>query len=553
MPKFSLALIIYTISALFVLAFDLFDIPSRTTLQIVVILLGIILVLVNGYYFTPVNSFFRREGKFYLLYLCTLFVQLLVFATGGLYSPFFVLIYLSVLAISFLAEFYFVLLFLASTATILLTNLLLNQEVILFFLEDPGTPIIYMVSFIGIVPLAYLLAYRYHLKDSIAEILKNQINVEETILATLDELVFVINRDTVILSVNDAVEHTLSRSRSELLHKPLFDVLFLKDKNGNLTTKNIFPFDKIIAQRSTEIIEDLTLLTTDIKSTQAVTVKVKPIADLDSAINQFSIILNITPKGQPGGIIPAEHKELEEANAKHQAMIEDLKHRLLERGLQDLKGRLVLVAKTQEDILTARSIEDHGIYEQKTYVDIASLCRQTLVVEHEFAQALHVSLDFSLPHFGADDVKPLLSGRFVISPEHLTGPFFTVPCDIKLISLAIQKLIDIGIMLASGESNALVQTTVLREEKQAILVTITANCPLLTTEEKDAIFIAYYGSLDEKTNLRFGSGLEGYLVKLILTKLQINVLTHYMPEQKRISFTLRLPKGSNIAAGQQTN
>ena len=129
-----------------------------------------------------------------------------------------------------------------------------------------------------------------------------------------------------------------------------------------------------------------------------------------------------------------------------------------------------------------------------------------------------------------------------VKPEDLTGPFFTVSCDVKRVELVIKKLVDIAIFLASTETAAKIDFTVERDKKEAIIVKLIGSSPRLTQNEIEDILVPYYGRLSDKTNLKMGSGLEGFLVKQITDKLQFPLnVTHNESAQQTI-FTLRIPK-----------
>lgn len=517
--------------------------------RIIVGLLAVILTILAGFVFPPVKRLIIRKGKWILVFFAILLVQLILLTTGGFLSPYLILIHLFFFGLSFLFSVGVALLFLGFSLSLITFHIILDPQMLVLLSENPGPTLLYGVSFLTIIPIAYVLAQRYRIKDAISKTLSNQIEVEESILANLDELVIVLDKKGRILSLNDAVEETLHKSRSELLRKALPTVLFLKDKSGNLLTKEQLSLRLASAEKTTGYSEELQLLTTDVKPLRKVVVKIKPITDVDGATNQFSVIIGSSNQQE---IKVGEYMYLEEAQVKHEAMVEDLKRRLLEKNLVDLRDRLVIATRTEQDILSVRSIIDNEISERKTFVDVANLCRQTLKAEREFAQALRVSLDFALLHFGHEDIKPLLSGTYTLSPEQLTGPFFTVQTDVKLLNLLIQKLVDMGIMLASGEeNNPLVLASVERSpapygagrsKGNPIFVKITAPCRYLSDKEKNALFIQYYDTLDEKTNLRIGSGLEGYIAKTIAEILHIPLETSFLSNPSRIVFFLQVPK-----------
>jgi len=135
----------------------------------------------------------------------------------------------------------------------------------------------------------------------------------------------------------------------------------------------------------------------------------------------------------------------------------------------------LVIAQTEKDILTARTLADHAIAERKVPVDVAVLCKQAVLSEQDFAQAFHVPVQFALPHFGQKDIAPLITPLFTIASEKFTGPFFTAPCEVKYLSIAIQNLLELAILLAAKEERPLVQLAVQRQGNNALSIAITAT------------------------------------------------------------------------------
>ena len=98
MRDFVISLIIFACSSVIVLVFVNYVVPIRAIAQFIALLLVVILIAINMFYYASVHT----EGKWFLLFLTTLVVQLLVVSTGGLQSPFLILFHLQALGISLL-------------------------------------------------------------------------------------------------------------------------------------------------------------------------------------------------------------------------------------------------------------------------------------------------------------------------------------------------------------------------------------------------------------------------------------------------------------------
>jgi hypothetical protein len=222
-------------------------------------------------------------------------------------------------------------------------------------------------------------------------------------------------------------------------------------------------------------------------------------------------------------------------------MLETLKKKLRFTNSEDF-STLVIAFKSEKDILTARIIDENSIAEKKVSVDFAKLCKEATITEEDFAHAFHVSIQFSLPNFGMNDIAPLITPLFTIDPAKFTGPFYTAFCEVNHLSIAIQKLLDVAVLLASGEKDPLVHLRVERDGTSGLIVSITANAPLVALQHTADLFVMYYGALAGKTSLGQGSGLEGYLAKRITDTLRIPLNVFPDIEQNRITFQIRIDK-----------
>jgi hypothetical protein len=132
----------------------------------------------------------------------------------------------------------------------------------------------------------------------------------------------------------------------------------------------------------------------------------------------------------------------------------------------------------------------------------------------------------------------------------LTGPFFTVPNDVKKTELLIKKLLDIGIYLSSTISDEpWVKVQVALVGKAIVKVTISARLPHLEESELSDLFVPGYDKLANKTNLLIGSGLEGFLARTISEQLENPIETKLINDPKtHITFSFTLKKSPEDAS-----
>lgn len=539
--EFVLSAFIFILSSAIVVLFYLLNVSFRLSQQTIIVLLVVLLIVLNALQLPSVRSFAVKRGKWYLLFVATLMVELFVYTTNGIYSPFLFLIYLYVIGTSFLYRPYVPLLFLLFFVLGLLAQILYDKDLYAIFQNDPGTAVLYGITLFSIVPLVQVLAQRYHLRESVSRVLSTQLKVEEAILSGLNELIFITDTNLRILSANDAVEITLHHSRTELFQKNIFSILFLRDTDNKLIGNHSIHLDKILTEKSVQTIHDATLLTSS-SANKKVTLQVKPITDLEGNVDQISFIISDDTQAVDEDLMQLSNS-LQIIQTKNTATFEEVKQHLKKPEFEQLRFRLMLLERSEEDVQTAQSlVANTNLDEKYSLIDLAKLGKHMLDMEQDFARAFGVPLQFALPNFGRKDIEPLITKDMQVSPQELTGPFFTSKCQVKYVTYILQKLTQISILLASTQLSPLVLISIERRGPAAIIAKISATTPPLTPVELDSVFIPNYGKLGNKTHLRFGSGLEGSLAKTLAHHLRLPFDAKIVPDEYHITFTLTLPR-----------
>ena len=94
--------------------------------------------------------------------------------------------------------------------------------------------------------------------------------------------------------------------------------------------------------------------------------------------------------------------------------------------------------------------------------------------------------------------------------------------------------------MVSGKPDAFVSLKLRRDEGNAIRVFILATPVSLSEVEKKDIFEQYYGDLIHKTNLHLGSGLEGFIARLI--SINLNLPINLQSDNNILSFQFQVSK-----------
>lgn len=533
------------LSAIVALAAVYLKIKINSLQQGVVVLLIFLLILLNQILFRQKDVVFTSILHKLFLLATSLFVQFLVLSTGGLLSPFLILIHLFTIGASFLVGLIPAIIFLILSITVVTSNILLDQIWQRIFLEDIGASLLYLISFIVVIPLAMLVAQRYRLKEALLDIVSRELKLnqlrQKSVLSSISDLVFVTDKNLNILSVNEACEKALSMSGSELIHRSLFDVLFLKDKNDQLIKLKGLSVDRVLEEKTTRIIKDLLFISKNTLNPRRVNIQVRPIVDLEGRIDQITFV--VSDSSQIYDAEARKHSNLEEARTKYQAMMENLKSSLLAKGLPGLRARAELIRRTQQDLLNALELEDHSIQSKLALVDVSQMCHKMVVMQQDFALTWHVPLEFVLVNFDMKDVAPLIPKGYKIAPTQLTSAYFTAPIDVVWLDLLLQELVSVAILLTSDTKHPKVSLTVERQDNKSLIVRVISNFVPLTKEEERMLLTEYYGSLSAKTNLSLGSGLEGYVAKTIAASLNTPLTIESTSQQ--VIFKLLISKGAS--------
>lgn len=481
--------------------------------------------------------------RFLLLFLSALFVQLLVINTGGFLSPFVILLYLFTLGVSFLLNVQSSISFLVFSALTLVANIVFNPQIRAIFQEDPWSTILYFVSFAVIIPLAQFLMRSYHIKDALSKVLKEYIQIsekrEESILKSLSELVVVTDKSFNIVSTNEAIEKALSLPDSEIINHPLFQVLPLKDADGNPATAESLSAGNFLKDRSARIIKGFSFQAKADPRPRQMVIHAKPITDPGNGqVSQIVFIIS-----DASSFDEAErHVNLDQARKKYKTLFESLGQNLLAAKLRRPATEVKLLAKIGEDLLIAQEIEDHPIRQNIDFSDVAVLGQEAVESKQQLAQALGVSLKFILPSEEVSEAA-LLSLKSSDFPQQDLGVSgFAVPTDGKWLGTMFLKLLDLAILLSGGKENPIVELTVRQEDKVTLGVAVTTSSPPLSEEQQKWLFEANYGHLGKVAYLYLGSGLEGFIAKSILTQFNIPWEIKSEGNPPRLAFLIKLSK-----------
>lgn len=525
--------------------------PISVLQQVILGVLIVLIILLDRFFIKatqPVNFTLRL----FLLFLISLSVQVLILSTGGFYSPFLILFHLFAIALSFLIDLKTATSFLIFSIVALIIATLLDPILSSILSNDYASVALYLLSFMVIIPLSRVIATKYHLKDALSKILTQELKQitqelkltqirQESVLEGLSDIVLITDTNLKILSFNEATERELRLSSSELIDRPLLEVLILKGSKNQVINRQYLSIDQAITDKTTRIIKNLFLYVRNTSIAKRVKVQVRPTGNLDGVIDQIAFIIS---DAESVGGANEGHQNLQEALLKHEAAFEDLKNRLLSKGLVDLQRRAELFGKAERDILTAMELHDHGLKPVIELKDVAQILPRIISVETMFTKTLGVELLFKIDEKYIQEASKLIPPGGKFSAAAITSPFFTAPIDSKWFDILVQKLLEVSSLLVSGTNYPQVQV-LLTYDKEFVYINFAINSIIASSINERFIFTEYYGVLGMNTNLRLGSGLEGYMAKTVTLLLGIP-LNIKLNNQTGFIFTLKLSKKPHI-------
>ena len=171
-------------------------------------------------------------------------------------------------------------------------------------------------------------------------------------------------------------------------------------------------------------------------------------------------------------------------------------------------------------------IEDHPILENLALHELGQMIKGIYEAKKQFGATLGVNLR--------------------LEPTQILSGFnfgFVAPVYTRWLGLLLQKLIDIELLIASGNPGGEV-LIILEQNQEYVYIKMQTIAPEVIKGQELKLFTQYFADLGDKTNLKLGSGLEGFIAKTIATKLDIPLIVAV--EGGRLIFQVNISKYPRI-------
>lgn len=482
------------------------------------------------------------RSKLVVLFISSLLVQTIVISSGGLYSPLLILVHIFTLGAILLLGSSSPIIFLASSLGVLIFHISYDKNLYQFFQNDPWAVAIYALSIAIVIPLALYLSHSNSVKSKFNDFLKDYIKVSEqrqkSIMTALSNLVVVTDKGLSILSVNTAFERLLRLSTSQVINKPILEVIKLRDVQNNVVTVEMLPVKEAIADKATHFTEGYSLEISTQTLPKPVTIQIKPVADTRGQITQIIFVFT-DPLVKIGF---NTHPSVKEAVRKHDSLLSVV------TGPQDklpsfsVQLLILLIAHIEEDILTVQEMEDHPLQEVIGFVDLVVFTKQILDSKKMFYEFLGITPNLKFEDESKSEEAFLNMDKSELTQSTTALSKYSAPVDGYLLKIVLSKIIDLAVFItASAPHKNLDINLHLADSNQTIVVDIQFPSGDLKEADLPNLFIKDYPRLKIST-LKDASGLEGYIADKVAKTVQMELSAGLNPVIKTATLSLALSK-----------
>src|SRR3989344_2880263 len=535
MPIINSDLLIFSVSSAISLFLVIKGVPTPTLLQINATLI-LVLLLSYRQFGSSSNQFLQKLIKGLLLLVSSALVQILVLATGGFFSPFLILLHIYTLGSSFLLNLTSSVTFLVFSVVILITHIIVDPRIKAIFLDDPWSVVLLSVSFLVIIPLAQYLIKTYRIKDTLSKLLHQKVQTSESILGGVSELIVITETNTAIVSINDVGERLLRTDSSVAAGQPLLEIVPFKNSSGNPLTSQTLPIAKVLENKINYIVRDV-YLENVFGHFSKVNLQIRPIQTEDCTIKTLAFVIseNLDKSYR-------QHDNLEPVQNNYTLAKESLRSALLKSSDSNLLLTYTRLCHIEEDLNIAKELSDHTFKATIKNTDLLVFCQSTVATEANFLKELKVSLSTNWPMEPAEESLLRLK-QSNVAKELLPVSTFSTPIDENYLRLIIRKLIELSAVVSFKTAQPTVELSLERVGSDKFKITfkainLTEN---LTDQEAKSLLTENYGNPSSNRFIS-GSGLEGYIAKLLSLQLHIPIKITFNQYSHQLIIELEISK-----------
>lgn len=530
----------YFIPAILTAILIVFGVSTRGFQVAAIICLFILLILIRFLFKDPTRSIRNISVQSMVMAAVTFLVQALVLATGGFYSQFIVTIHLVTLGVGFFEGMTSSTAFLSGTVIALILHLRFDDTIVYIFQDDPWTVVLYILSFIAMLPVIYQLIDQYQLKNKIVGFLSNQIQVntkrESSILHGLQEMVVVLNPKLQILSVNQPVRTLLNKENKDMLFRSVFEVLPIQDMRGDVLNEESLGIERIKRDKAARIMTGFVLKPLDSKHQAKVDMQVRPVVNPAGEIEQIVLVIN---ESTGTATNPKQHPYSDEFSLLHSDRFENAITLMHKRGLPELDRELRLLKRSSDDLMLLYILEDQTIQEQATVHNMVTVGKNVIEILKPLAQTFGVEVTFAEEKLQRSAKDPILPKQLMVQSRDTPSDEYNAAIDERWMGEILERLLRLAILLSASDMKGQVRVRITADEANVHMILETTFKGRIEDEE---LYQMNYPSLKSHTMLQYGSGAEGLIIQLISEQITGGV-TYSRNESGQFIITILIPKG----------
>src|SRR3990167_2784101 len=510
---------------------SIFILRADTTLQSLMQIFYILAIII-GISLKTFLPKIRKDKKiyFYIIALTPVvaFIYLLIFSTGSIFSPYLILTHFFTIAVSFLISPLIAVSFVFATISLLVYNSVLDTALKTLSSQNPFLGILYVISYLGLIPLSYILAKEYKVKEEWAKILEKQIATsktqEEEFLKNISEVIIVIDVNFKILYINKKAEEYFNLN-NDAINKNIYELFKFKNKDGIDIYSYSLPFTQTIQSKQPQKLLDLQIKT-NVGSFKKIDMKIIPAIESEKSIG---LILIIQDRSNMDTMLTQKEETSTSALRKFLELISNQKDTIQtltlppseQQKLDSLKKQNQTLIQAAEDLMYTIRIESGEIGVISNIFDIGKLLDEIIIKENKKGNSTGVLLYPRISENKKDILMPKLK-KVELKFAKRNFPEIFIIGDETSVEQSVTRVLKLLYLTSSNSSPITVD--VLRD-KELATINLISHKSVVPDKQAMNLFEKYYGQLSGLPELKLGSGLEGFIAKTILERMGANVTT----------------------------
>lgn len=485
-------------------AVDLSTILKILSVTVLVLLIG----MKVGPAWLPHGKIKNKIIKSAGLFVLSLFIFLIVVSTGGILSPLFFTIHISIIAISFLLTFPIAMAFLCSSLIALLFEYLRYDPHLRF--ADPAFLVIQIASLSALIPFSLIVSTRYHLKGRLADYLLNELFLsqkeESLIFENIEEGVITLNKKFAVVKMNKVAENLSGYKSLNVVGRDFFEIFKFFDHDKNIIQKEHFPVKDFLAKQSgfaeSVLLQKPNGLLTNIDF------KFSSILGPKGTVESFLFVFNPKELGATGApvdtVLLQAFKKFSELLTKVYSEADELEasagqHVTWEATLPQLNKDLKRISHAYKNLEILYKLSTNSTPGLLFDQDVENLVRKVIYETTDLAKEYGVALINSTP------LSPPLPIKF----------------NKIIFEQVVSKIIELGVFIAARSPEKFVIVSTGSSPENIFVSVKISSFNNFPWEQASELIKPFFGTLENRPELSQASGLEGYLAESLLKEKNI--------------------------------